>query len=471
LFTLKNLAKKYLFSGKDFYSQLLVIAIPIIIQNFISSSLNMVDTVMIGRLGETEIAAVGLANQFFLLYNLLIMGIHSGCSVFIAQFWGKGEKEGIRKVLLVGLLASVSVSLLFTVIAFFYPENIVHIFSHDQQVIREGASYLKVVSISYVFTAISYGFGMASRSIGNTLLPMLVSALALSCNTFLNYVLIFGNFGTPQLGVEGAALATVVARVLEMLLLISIIYQRNEVLRVHLVGLSGISKVYVGRILKTVLPVILNDGCWALAFILYSVAYGRLSTQAFAAVQITNTIQNLFLVAVYGIASAASVMVGHKIGAGNNEEGVNYAWRFSALSWLGGLLIGGSMAAASPAILSLFNVSPNVYQSALRIQYITCLVMAIRVFNIVHIVGVLRGGGDVNFALIAEGITMWCIGVPLAFIGAFVLHLPVEWVVALVMAEEVAKFTAIMFRLLSKRWIKNVVNKLTVQEKGVAQSV
>jgi len=226
----------------------------------------------------------------------------------------------------------------------------------------------------------------------------------------------------------------------------------------------------VFTILKTVLPVILNDGCWALAFILYSVAYGRLSTQAFAAVQITNTIQNLFLVAVYGIASAASVMVGHKIGAGNNEEGVNYAWRFSALSWLGGLLIGGSMAAASPAILSLFNVSPNVYQSALRIQYITCLVMAIRVFNIVHIVGVLRGGGDVNFALIAEGITMWCIGVPLAFIGAFVLHLPVEWVVALVMAEEVAKFTAIMFRLLSKRWIKNVVNEMAVQEKSVAQS-
>lgn len=470
MFTLKTLAKKHLFSGKDFYCQLLVIAIPIIIQNFISSSLNMVDTVMIGRLGETEIAAVGLANQFFLLYNLLIMGIHSGCSVFIAQFWGKGEKEGIRKVLLVGLLASVSISLLFTVIAFFYPEVIVRIFSHDPQVILEGASYLKVVCISYVFTAISFGFALASRSIGNTLLPMLVSALALGCNTFLNYILIFGNFGAPQLGVEGAALATVIARILEMLLLLSIIYHRIEVLRVQLVDLRGISKAYVGRILKTVLPVILDDGCWALAFILYSVAYGRLSTKAFAAVQITNTIQNLFSVGVYGIASAASVMVGHKIGAGDNEEGVNYAWRFSALSWLGGLLIGGLMAATSPAILSFFNVSANVYQSALRIQYITCLIMAIRVFNIVHIVGVLRGGGDVNFALIAEAFTMWCIGVPLVFTGAFVLHLPVEWVVALVMAEEVAKFTAIMFRLLSKRWIKNVVNEMAVQEKSVAQS-
>ncbi|CEO90247.1 MATE family efflux transporter [Syntrophaceticus schinkii] len=457
---IKTLARKYLFGGKEFYSQLLVIALPIIIQNFIASSLNMVDTVMIGRLGETEIAAVGLANQFFLLFILLVSGIHSGCSVFIAQFWGQGEKEGIRKVLGVALLAAVLVSLLFTVIALFYPEGIVQIFNKDPQVIREGAVYLKVVSLSYVFTAVSFGFAMASRSIGNTLLPMVVSALALGCNTFLNYVLIFGHFGAPQLGVEGAAIATTASRIIEMLVLIVFIYFRSEVLRVRLSDLRGTSTAYLQKIFTTVLPVILNDGCWALGFVVYSVAYGRISTQAFAAVQITNTIQNLFTVAIYGMASASAVMVGHKIGEGNEEDGANYAWRFSALAWLGGLLIGGLMAATSPSILSLFNVSANVYHSALRIQYITSLVMVIRVFNIVHIIGVLRGGGDVRFSLIAEAFTMWCIGVPLAFFGAFVLHLPVEGVVALVMAEEVAKFTAIMFRLVSKRWINNVVHEI-----------
>lgn len=462
-----TLAKKYLFSGKDFYSQLLVIALPIIIQNFIASSLNMVDTVMIGSLGETEIAAVGLANQFFLLFNLLINGIHSGCSVFIAQFWGHGEKDSIRRVLGVGLLAAVMVSLLFTLLALFYPEGIIKIFTRDPQVIREGTLYLRVVSLSYVFTAVSFGFAMAFRSIGNALLPMVVSALALVCNTFLNYVLIFGNFGAPQLGVGGAALATTAARIMEMLVLIVFVYYKSEVLRVRLTDLREISGAYVGRIFKTVLPVILNEGCWALGFLMYSVAYGRISTQAFAAVQITNTIQNLFTVAIYGMASAAAVMVGHKIGEGNEEEGANYAWRFSALAWLGGLLIGGLMAAASPTILSLFNVSANVYHSALRIQYITCLVMVIRVFNIVHIIGVLRGGGDVRFSLIAEAFTMWCIGVPLAFIGAFIFHLPVEWVVALAMAEEVAKCTAILFRLVSKKWIKNVVHEMTVPKKGV----
>ncbi len=462
--TIKTLAQKYLFSGKAFYAQLLTLALPIIIQNFIGSSLNMVDTVMIGRLGETEIAAVGLANQFFLLFILIINGIHSGCGVFIAQFWGQGEKESIKKVLGLGLLAAVVVSLLFTIVALFYPESIVNIFNKDPQVIREGAVYLKVVSLSYVLTAISIGFGMASRSIGNTVLPMVVSALALGCNTFLNYVLIFGHFGAPQLGVEGAAIATAIARLVEMLVMVTLIYVRSDVLRVRLRDLVGISSEYVEKVFKTILPVVLNEGCWGLAFVVYSGVYGHISTQAFAAIQITNTIQNLFTVAIFGMASASAVMVGHKIGEGNEEEGEVYAWRFSALSWLSGLLIGALMAVSTPAILSLFNVSTAVYNSALRIQYITSLIMVIRVFNIVQIVGVLRGGGDVRFSLAAEATTMWCIGVPLAFFGAFTLRLPVEGVVALVMFEEVAKFTAIIFRLISRRWIKNLVHGMVLCE-------
>lgn len=454
----KTFLQKYLFSGKDFYRKLLVIALPIIIQNFIASSLNMVDTVMIGRIGETEIAAVGLANQFFFLFLLIVTGIHSGCGVLIAQFWGQRDKENIRKVLGLGLFASVAIALLFTVVTIFYPEGIVNIFNEDPQVIQEGAVYLQIISFSYIVTAINFGYAMACRSIGNTVLPMIVSALALGCNTFLNYVLIFGHFGAPQLGVKGAAIATVIARIMEMMVLVAFIYFQSDVLRVGLRDLIGISAGYFRGVFRTVLPVVLNEGCWGLGFVVYSVAYGRISTQAFAAVQITNTIQNLFTVAVFGLAGAAAVMVGHKIGEGNEEEGEVYAWRFSILSWLSGLLIGGLIAATAPFIVSLFNVSDGVYNSALRIQYITALVMVIRVFNIVQIVGVLRGGGDVRFSLIAEACTMWCLGVPLAFLGAFVLHLSVEGVVALVMIEEVAKFTVIMLRLVSRHWIKNLAH-------------
>lgn len=459
---ISSIARKYLFSGKSFYLQLITIALPIIIQNFISSSLNMVDTVMIGQLGEVEIAAVGIANQYFLLFNLIIIGISSGCGVFIAQFWGQEDKENIRRVLALGLLASITVSLFFTILARFYPEQIMNVFNKNPQVIREGAAYLRVVSISYVFTAISFGYMMASRSVGKTFLPMLVSGLALVCNTILNFILIFGYLGAPALGVEGAAIATVVARSMEMFVLVSLIYHRMDVLQARWCDLRHLTTEYIGKVLRTILPVVLNDTCWGLGFVLYSVVYGRIGTEAFTAVQITNTIQNLFVVIMYGMGSAAGVMVGHKIGEGKEEEGEGYAWRFAALSLVNGLFLGIMLAVTAPFILSLFKVSSDVYNSALYIMYITALIMPIRLFCFVEIVGVLRGGGDVRFSFVAEGITMWCIGVPLAFLGAFILHLPVEYVVTLVMIEELTKFAVIIVRLLSKQWIKNLVRGMQI---------
>lgn len=457
---IKVAAKKYIFSGKDFYIRLGTIALPIIIQNFIASSLNMVDTVMIGKVGEAQIAAVGIANQFFLLFNLAIIGIHSGCGVFISQFWGKGDRDNIRKVLGIGLLISSAVALVFTAVALLFPESIISVFNKDPLVISEGAAYLRIVCISYVFTALSFGYAFASRSIGNAFMPMLVSAMALGCNTLLNYMLIFGHMGAPVLGVRGAAIATVAARAFETLVMAAWIYVSRGVLAVHLRELSGVTGEFIAKVFKTVIPVVLNESCWALGFVVYSIIYGRIGMQAIAAVQICNTVQNLFTVAIFGMAAAAGVMVGHKVGENDIEEGRIYAWRFSALSIVGGLLAGIILAVATPAILSLFNISSEVYDSAKLILYITSLIMVVRFFNIIQIIGVLRGGGDAKYAFIAEGITMWLIGVPLAFVGAFVFHLPVHWVAALVMFEEAAKAMAIIVRLLSGRWIKNVVNEI-----------
>jgi len=456
---IREILKKYIFSGKDFYVRLMTLALPIIIQNFISSCLNMVDTVMIGQVGETQIAAVGIANQYFLLFNLVIIGIHSGCGVFISQFWGKGDRVSIRKVVGIGLYISSIAALIFMIVALLFPEGIVSIFSeNDPLVISEGAAYLRIVCISYIFTALSFGYAFASRSIGNAFMPMVISALALGCNTILNYILIFGHMGAPVLGVRGAAIATLIARVFETLLIIVWIYTSRNVLAVRLKDLLGISSKFIAGVVKTMIPVVLNESCWGLAYIIYSVAYGRIGTQAIAAVQICNTVVNLFTVAIFGVAAAAGVMIGHKIGENNEDEAYTYAWRFTILSAIGGILTGIILAAGTPAILSLFDVSAEVHNSARLILYITSLVMVVKFFNIIQIVGILRGGGDARYAFIAEGITMWFIGVPLAFLGALVFKLPVHWVSALVMFEEVAKAIAVIVRLVSGKWIKNVVN-------------
>ena len=450
--------KKYIFSDKAFYKKLWVLALPIIIQNFMASFLNIIDTVMIGQVGEIQIAAVGVANQYFLLCFLVIIGIHSGSSVLISQYWGKGDRENIKKVHVISLITAIACSVLLALIAFIFPEKIISIFNKEALVISEGGKYLRIVCISYIFTAITMGYAMASRSIGNALMPMVVSGIAIVFNTVFNYILIFGKFGAPCLGVEGAAIATVIARIVEVVVILFYIYTQNSILAVRLKDLSGVTREFLIKTFKTILPVVLNEGVWALGSVVRSIAYGRIGSHALAAVQICNTVQNLFNVAVFGMAAASAVMVGHKIGEGEEEQGQEYAWRFTVLSWIIGLVLGLILALTAKFILSFFKVSSQVYESALWMQYMTAIIMIFRVFVIVLAVGVLRGGGDAKFAFICESITMWFIGVPMAFIGAFALHLPIHLVVALSTIEELIKAYVLMKRLISKKWIKNLVH-------------
>jgi putative MATE family efflux protein len=450
--------KKYLFGGREFYTSLLTIGLPLAVQNMIGTSLNMVDTILVGWLGMAQIAAVGIANQYYLLMSIIVLGIYSGCGVFISQFWGRKDTHNIGKVLGAGLLAGVSLAVVFTLPAVLFPEKIISIFNTDPVVIRDGAAFMRIVSLSYAITAVSFGFSTALRSIGKAVVPMVASIIALVINTILNYLLIFGYFGLPAMGVRGSATATLIARCVEVAILLVYVYGFEKLLAVRIAYVLELSGEFVGRIFKTVLPVVLNEGCWALGFVMYSVVYGRIGTNAIASVQIYSTIQNLFLVGIFGLASASAVMIGHKIGAGEEEEGKAYAWRFSLLSWIGGIVLGGALALLSPLILRGFNASGEVYYSALQILHIVSLIMPLRMFCIVLIVGILRGGGDAKYAFYFEAFTMWGIGVPLAFMGAFVFKLPVQWVVALVMFEEVAKFSLGLRRLISGKWIRNVIH-------------
>ncbi|RKD29556.1 MATE family efflux transporter [Thermohalobacter berrensis] len=442
---------------KNFYKKLISLASPIALQNFISSSLNMVDNVMIGRLGETHLASVGLANQFFFLFVLLLFGLNSGASIFLSQFWGKKDILNIRKILGIALIVGGFLSFLFGSSAFFIPKFIMSIFSQDSNVVNLGSQYLKIVSLSYFFTTISFAYGFASRSIGEPKLPMVVSAISLGCNTILNYLLIFGNFGFPQLGIKGAALATLISRTLEMLLTLKIIYGKKGVLAGRINEMFNLSKNFIVKFFKTSIPVILNEGFWSLGMTMYSIAYGRIGTEAFAAVQITLTIQNLFMVISIGMGNASSVMIGNKIGANEEKEAISYAKKFSILGPSIGLVMGIILILLSPFILKLFSVNNVVHQNASRILIIMGIFMAIRVFNIILVVGILRGGGDTKFSLFLETGSVWLVGVPLAFLGALVWRLPVYWVFTLVSLEELVKATIGIPRIISKKWVRNVV--------------
>jgi len=454
--TMYKTLKSYLKADRKFLRNMLKIALPIMIQNLVTSSLNMADTIMVGKLGEVEIAAVGIANQYFFLFTMILVGLCGGCSVFISQYWGKRDFTNIKRILGLGLVSVLLVSIVFMAAGFINPGKIISVFNKDSIVIELGGKYLYIVLFSYIFTAITFIYSYSLRSIGNTVAPLIVNIAALLCNVFFNYILIFGKFGAPALGVEGAAIATLIARVVETIILVFLVYKDNGVLAANLTELKDINLDFVKKSYKIIVPVLLNDVLWAMASLIYSVVYGRMGTGPTAAVQITNTVSNMFMVVTFGMASASAIMVGNSIGEGKEEQTIDYAKKFMGISLYVSIILGAILALTSPLILGLFNVSNEVRRSTLIMLYIISFIFIVRFLGMVIIVGILRGSGDARSSLIIEGSTMWFIGVPLTIMGAFLFKLPVHLVYALAILEEVAKLFLGLIRLKSRKWIINI---------------
>lgn len=442
---------------KDFLNTLLAIAVPIALQNLISSSLNLVDTVMVGKLGEVQIASVGLANQFFFVFVLISFGLNSGASIFFSQYWGKKDIINIRKVLGIALICGTLISIVFTCFAIFSPQLVLKLFTKDMEAITLGSRYLSIVSFSYLPTAISFSYSFGARSIGQAKLPMIISSISLVINTTLNYIFIFGF----SMGVKGAAYATLISRLLEMVLILCFIYSKKEhplAARTH--ELVNSTQEFIKNFFKTTFPVIMNEAFWSVGMTMYLAAYARISTEAVAAVHISNTVQNLFMVICFGIANASSVMIGNKIGANKQDRAICYAKNFSILGVLIGFFIGFSLFMLAPYVVSFFNVSDQVKSSTIKILMVLSVVMSAKVFNTILIVGILRGGGDTRFSLYLDMGSVWLVGVPLAFIGALIWNLPVYWVVAFVSLEEVLKAVIGIPRIISKKWVRNIIEEV-----------
>lgn len=446
---------------KDFYKKLTNIALPITLQNLIMSSVNMVDTLMITQLGDANIAAVGLANQVFFFFSLILFGVNSGSSIFVAQFWGKKDVKNIRRILGLALLICGTISIIFTIGALFVPELLMRIFTDEKDVVEIGVQYLRVIAISYLATAVSFTFNTALRSVGQAKVPMFVSMVALVINTVFNYFLIFGKFGFPEMGAAGAALATLIARVVEMILILYITYNTRNALAAKLHELIDISKDFVVKYFKTAAPVIINEFFWSLGTVMYSVAYARIGKEATSAVQIANTIQNIFLVLSRGMSNACAVMIGNEIGAGNKEKSIAYARTFIIIGPALGIILGVILFTSTPLIMTLFNnVSAQVYDYTTKILMVISITMSIKIINGLLVVGIFRSGGDTRFSMFLEMGSVWLVGVPMAFFGALVLKVPVYWVLALVSLEEVVKVAIGIPRLLSNKWVRNVVEHM-----------
>jgi putative MATE family efflux protein len=317
---------------------------------------------------------------------------------------------------------------------------------------------MRIFSWSFLFAAITSSYAMIMRSTGDVKTPTYIGTAALIVNTFLSYALIFGKFGLPELSINGAAVATVISRVLECGILLIVVYARKSPVAASLRELTDLNAAFMGRILHPMLPVILNELLWSLGITTYSVIYGHMGTDALAAVSIVNSIEQVAFVVFIGISNATSVLVGNRIGAGREEEAHLYAGRSIGLGVVGGMLMGVLLQLLKAPILSLYNVSPEVIYNASLLMNVASLFLWVRVNNMTIIVGILRAGGDTKFSLFVDGVIIWLVGVPLAALGAFVFHLPVYWVAVCVMSEEVTKWFFGISRYRSRKWINNLAH-------------
>ena len=411
---------------KQFYKKLFQLSLPMMLHQLLLNSVSFVDTLMIGQLGASSVAAVGLANQMFFLINLIYFGLGSGTGVLLSQFWGANKIKEFKSTFTLAIIFSSIFALTFCLTSFFAPNYIMGFFTKETEVINQGVSYLKIVSVSYIFSAVGYIYSTAYRSSHNTKLPLYIATIALTMNTIGNYLLIFGVGPFPELGVKGAAISTTFCRFVEVFLLIVLSYrEKNKVIGIRNLKQIRFTKPFVIKFIKGSSPVVLNELVWALGMVAYKFAFSRMGTNVLAAVQVTESITGLFFVVAMGFSMSDSIMIGNKVGEKKYDLAQVYAIRFNYLSLISGAIVGLILFISAPFLTNFFSFDSNTILLINRTLSIFALLLPIKFLTTAIIVGTIRGGGSTTFAFLLEAICVWGIGVPCVYISIFILKLPV----------------------------------------------
>ena len=442
---------------KEFLKRLIKLGTPIMFQNLFSVLGNSVTTIMTGLLGDLPIAAAGLNSQLYFILMLVQFGVSSGCSLFTAQFWGKKDRESILKTLGVSLMLGLGVGIIFMLIALFLPRQFLGIFTQNAEVITIATGLLRITGFSFLFTPVIFTYAFILRSTDQARLPLTASIVGVILNILLGYALVFGKFGLPVMGVNGAAVSLLAARVVETLVLVWLVYRKKTPLAAPLKQIFSFDRPFLQRVLNRALPVMTNELIWGLGITTYNVIFARLGVESYAAVAIRVTVEDMVFVPFTGVTNACAIIVGNAIGAGAKEKATGYVRQAFVITIMLGLAVGVLLFVGRGLILSYFNITETTRRLAMAILAVLSAVMWLRASNFVLFIGMMRAGGDTRFAWLMDVVALWGVGVPLALLGVFVLHLPVYYAYLLVMTEEALKFGISIMRYRSKRWIHDLV--------------
>ena len=452
----------YMRRGPNFYKEVAALAAPIILQDMITSTLSMADTFMVGLLGEEPMAAVTLANIPLFVVQLFIFGVQSGSTVLLSQYWGKQDMESINRIYGMALWLVMAVSSLCSVILLICPVEFLSLFGNDRAVVELAAQYGRLAGLSYVFNAFSMTYIAAFRSMEHPQLGMYILATSMAVNTFLNWVFIFGNLGAPALGVQGAALATLIARVLEVVI-VACHMARNRIFRVRWRLVLRPGKRLARQFLMCSGPVVLNETLWGLGTSMYPTVMGHMagSTEILAAYTLAGNGEKICKVVSMGLASTAAIIIGREIGAGHKDRVYGVGLALNTLAAVGGAALGLALwlvlvFLAPTYVFPLFKLSAGAAAAATMMITLQAVIMPLKDFNSVNIVGVLRGGGDVRATTLIDILPLWLVAVPMAAICGLVLKTGIFWVYLSLGVEQFCKCVGGVWRLRSGKWIRDL---------------
>lgn len=439
-----------------FYKSVFALVIPMALQNLINVGVTAADVIMLGKVGEKVLSGASLAGQVQYIMTLFLFGLTSGATVLTAQYWGKGDKKTIEKILGLGMRAAILVTAIFTAAALSVPGHLVRIFTTDAAVIAEGVKYLRIVAFSYIAMGITQTYLYIMRSVERVVVATVVYLISLICNVILNAVFIFGLFGAPAMGIRGAALATLSARFLELLLVVLYAKLFNREIKFRFRYLIQRDRVLTKDFLTYALPVIVNEVMWGLGTAANTAVLGHMGSAAVAANSVAQVARQLATVVAFGLSSATAIYLGKTIGEHKLDEAKAYAKRFLWLSVMMGAIGGLIILAAIPVATANLTLTPQA-QGYLRVMFVVMSYFVIgQAYNSTMVVGVFRSGGDTRFGLVLDVITMWCCSILLGFLAAFVFGWGVPVVYIILMSDEIIKIPITTWRYRRYKWLRDV---------------
>ena len=442
-----------------FYRNVFALVVPMALQNLINVGVTAIDVVMLGKVGETDLSGSSLAGQIQFIMMLLFFGITSGATVLTAQYWGKKDTRTIEKILGMGLSVSLVVAAAFTIVALLIPETLMRIYSSDAEVITEGARYLRIVGLSYLCIAVTQVYLNIMRSIERVLIATFVYFMSLVVNVVVNALLIFGLCGFPKLGIVGAAIGTLCARITETVIVLVYARTRNRDVRIRLYDMFHIDRVLLRDYMVYAMPVVLNELMWGLGSSANTAVIGHMGSAAVAANSVAQVARQLATVVVFGISNATAIYLGKTIGERQILHARAYAKRFVGLSLLLGTIGGGIILLAAPVAGANLELTEQAKQYMNFMFFVMSYFTIAQSVNTTMVVGVFRSGGDTRFGLIMDVSTMWGCSILIGAVAAFVLHASVPVVYVILMSDELIKIPICVYRYRTYKWLNNVTRE------------